>query len=333
MNKELQQKLVILLKNICNKKTKQNISLVNIDNNKELILKGVMFDDEHICYHNYEKFEDIITGLMTSADNYGIYLETEFIGIISVFYQYYKDLTRLEMAICIKKEYRNKKIGEYCFYNIIDNYFKNNNYKSIHLSIREDNIKSRKLAEKCGFKLYPGYKSCKNFIDQDGNVYPTNSNYSDWKTIGNIKGDNGADGTVFITGTVINFNVTDLTDNPDLAKYNVSSLGFTPKADDLYLNTNTYDLYKCTSFDTDSKDSIWDKVGNIKGVDGTNGNKWVAGNLYSVKDISDNFLVGAISGMEDGDFYFNTTTHEILKYTSADTRLTLISELDSNSAQ
>ena len=91
-------------------------------------------------------------------------------------------------------------------------------------------------------------------------------------------------------------------------------------------------IFKCTSFDTVSKDSVWDKVGNIKGVDGTNGNKWVAGNLYSVKDISDNFLVGAISGMEDGDFYFNTTTHEILKYTTADKRLTLISELDSNSA-
>lgn len=176
------------------------------------------------------------------------------------------------------------------------------------------------------------YKCININIDRDGNISPTNTNYSDWETIGNIKGDNGADGTVFITGTVINFNVADLTDNPDLAKYNVSSLGFTPKADDLYLNTNTCDLYKCKSFDAGSKDSVWDKVGNIKGVDGTNGNKWVAGNLYSVKDISDNFIVGAISGMEDGDFYFNTTTHEILKYTSADTRLTLISELDSNSA-
>ena len=36
--------------------------------------------------------------------------------------------------------------------------------------------------------------------------------------------------------------------------------------------------------------------------------------------------------MSDGDFYFNTTTHEILRYTSADTKLTLISELNSNSA-
>ena len=52
MDKILKEKLVNLLKNICNKKIIQNIKLVNINNNKELILKGIMFDNEHTCYHS-----------------------------------------------------------------------------------------------------------------------------------------------------------------------------------------------------------------------------------------------------------------------------------------
>lgn len=172
MNSLLSKKLVNLLRNICREKIIQNINLVNINGNKELIVKGIMFDDEHTCYHSYENIEDIITGLMVSADNYGIYLEKEFIGIVSIFYQYYKDLTRLEISINIKNEYRNKKIGRYCLNTIIHNYFEDPKNKSIHLSIREDNIKSRKMAENCGFKLYNGYKSCNKFNDLNGNVIP-----------------------------------------------------------------------------------------------------------------------------------------------------------------
>ena len=99
-------------------------------------------------------------------------LQNEFIGIISVFYKYYKDLSRLEMSISIKKEYRNKKIGEFCYDYVIRNYFEDYDIKSIHLSIREDNIKSRKLAEKLGFKLYLGYKDSKYFVDSEGNKIP-----------------------------------------------------------------------------------------------------------------------------------------------------------------
>ena len=168
----MNQELIILLKQIRNQKIREKISLLNIDGNKELITKGIMFDDEHTCYNNYESLEDIITSLLVSANNYGIYIENEFIGIISIFYKYYKDLTRLEMSITIKKEYRNKKIGEFCYDYVIHNYFQNYNVKSIHLSIREDNISSRMLAEKFGFKIYPGYKDSKYFIDFEGNKIP-----------------------------------------------------------------------------------------------------------------------------------------------------------------
>lgn len=169
MNQELEQRLAVLLKKVCQKKITDNIKIVNIHRDKKLILEGVLFDNENTCFHSYENIKDIVTGLRVSATNYGIYLEDEFIGLVSLFYQYYKDLTRLEMSITIKKEYRNKKIGEFSYDYIIRNYLKNTDIKSIHLSIREDNIKSRMLAEKIGFKLYPGYKSCESFIDLNGN--------------------------------------------------------------------------------------------------------------------------------------------------------------------
>jgi len=150
----------------------KKINLMNINNNRTLIEKGIKFDNEHTCYNNYESLEDVITGLLVSADNYGIYFNNEFIGLISIFNQYYKDLTRLEISMSINYKYRNMHIGKYCLENIIKKYFENENNKSIHLSIREDNIKSRKMAENCGFKLYKGYKSCNYFIDSKGNSIP-----------------------------------------------------------------------------------------------------------------------------------------------------------------
>lgn len=170
MNKIVIEKLINILKNKCSEDIIKNIRLININNKEELIRKGILFDNEYTCYNNYESIDDIITGLMVSADNYGIYLEDEFIGIVSMFYQYYKDLTRYEISICIKKEYRNINVGKYCFNYVISDCFKNTDIKSIHLSIREDNIKSRKVAENCGFKLYPGYKNCKLFYNYDGTL-------------------------------------------------------------------------------------------------------------------------------------------------------------------
>lgn len=149
-----------------------NIKLININGNKDLITQGVLFDDEHTCYHDYEDFNDIIIGFMLCANNYGILINNEFIGLISIFQHYYKDLSRLELSISIKKEYRNKKIGKYCLKNILEICFKEEQNKSIHLSIREDNIKSRKMAEGCGFKLYKGYKCDNTFTNLDGNVMP-----------------------------------------------------------------------------------------------------------------------------------------------------------------
>ena len=164
------QELINLLKLICNEKLGEVICLRSINNDKNLIEKGISFDNEKTCYHSYDNIEELITSLMVSANNYGIYYYDEFIGIISVFYHYYKDLSRLELSISMKEKYRGNGIGECCYKYIINNYFENSDAKSFHLSIREDNIKSRKLAEKCGFKLYKGYKVNNKFIDNDGNT-------------------------------------------------------------------------------------------------------------------------------------------------------------------
>lgn len=164
--------LVNVLKKVRNIKMHEDIDIVCINNNRELIEEGISFDDEHTCYHSYKSLEDMITSLMVSNATYGIFYKGEYIGIISVFYHHYKDLSRLELSISIKKEYRNSGIGKFCYNVIIDGYFKDETIKSIHLSIREDNIKSRMLAEKCGFKLYIGYKYDKYFKDLDGNKIP-----------------------------------------------------------------------------------------------------------------------------------------------------------------
>lgn len=165
------EELIFLLKELKKKELLENLELRQIFS-RSLIEQGVLFDNDHTCYHSYENINDVIIGLFISATNYGIYYKDEYIGIISSFYQYYKDLGKIEFAICLKKEYRNLGIGKYCYDVLINEQFKNESIKSIHLTIRDDNIESRNLAKKSGFKLYPGYKSNAMFCDQLGNVYP-----------------------------------------------------------------------------------------------------------------------------------------------------------------
>jgi len=74
MNKE-RVELINTFKKIRNKKMYENIKLVNINNNRDLIVKGIMFDDEHTCYHSYNTLEDMITSLMFSNCTYGIFIK------------------------------------------------------------------------------------------------------------------------------------------------------------------------------------------------------------------------------------------------------------------
>lgn len=168
---EKKEELVVLLNKIKKQELLKNLELRKI-NSIGLIEEAVNFDIDNTCFHSYDNIKDIVTGLFISAVNFGIFYKDEYIGLVSSYYQYYKDLGRLEFCICIKKEYRNLGIGKFCYDILIRESFKNDNIKSIHLSIREDNKGSRSLAESCGFELYPGYKVNDVFKDEQGNCYP-----------------------------------------------------------------------------------------------------------------------------------------------------------------
>ena len=64
----------------------------------------------------------------------------------------------------------------------------------------------------------------------------------------------GSDGATWITGTAIDGTGND-----------INCLILNSKVNDLYLNIETYNVYKCTDINT------WQHIGNIKGIDGSNG--------------------------------------------------------------
>lgn len=83
-----------------------------------------------------------------------------------------------------------------------------------------------------------------------------------------------------------------------------SSTGF--YEDSLYLNTNTYELWKCVGVDT------WQSLGVLKGDDGspgapgTPGNKWYRGTAISGKAALPTVYAGSgITLAYPGDFYLN----------------------------
>ena len=67
----------------------ENLKLVKIKD-KDLILKGISFDNEHTCYNNYNNIEDVLIGLITSATNYGIYYKDELTGNIDNAFSLYR---------------------------------------------------------------------------------------------------------------------------------------------------------------------------------------------------------------------------------------------------
>ena len=89
----------------------------------------------------------------------------------------------------------------------------------------------------------------------NGDVY-TKSNGS-WTSAGNIKGttgDAGADGLKTSIGTVLSGTSGNIT-------------GVAGTAGDQYINSSTFNLYKCVTTGTEST-AVWNYVGNIKGAAG-----------------------------------------------------------------
>lgn len=116
-------------------------------------------------------------------------------------------------------------------------------------------------------------------------------------------GADGKDGTVWFTGTDIS----------EAGSYDLEDA----KIGDLYLNTNTYDIFRQTD-----NDQWWEYVGNIKGEPGTSingGVKW-----YTGTDITGTGTITyVIEGVNAGDMYLNTSTKELYRATTPTTWLYL----------
>lgn len=168
MVKEEVKKKIYRLKK---QKILNNVEIKRIDD-INLIEKGVTFDNEHTCFQKYSNINNLARSLIFVADNYGIYYKDKYIGYACLHLQHYNFSEKLEIGICIKEEFRNLGIGKYCYDNLIRIAFEKDEIKSIHLSIKEGNEASIRLAQKCGFNEYSGYKSCAIFEDVNGNAHP-----------------------------------------------------------------------------------------------------------------------------------------------------------------
>lgn len=135
----------------------------------EMVKEALTFDNEETCYSDQTNDLSLNARMFLMGSTiYGIFLNFEFIGTIGAYMHNPVDKTRLELCCCIKKEYRNKHIGETALREVIEKYLNDAKIKSIHVSIREDNIASQKLAEKLQFKEYMGYKDDALFVKSDG---------------------------------------------------------------------------------------------------------------------------------------------------------------------
>lgn len=159
------------IKLIKEKKLEELLTLKDIKNDVFLLKEGIYFDDNHTCFYGFDDVNSMAICLNFATKTYGIFLDEEFIGITSYCYHYPLDLTRNEICICLDKNYRSLGIGSICMSKMIDECFTNKNTKSIHLSIREDNTPSIKVAKKLGFKEYIGYKKDSIYEDLNGKTY------------------------------------------------------------------------------------------------------------------------------------------------------------------
>ena len=163
--------LVYDIKLIKEKKLEEMLTFQNIKNNFYMLKKGINLDNNHTCFYGFDDINLMVMSLNLADETYGIYLDNEFIGITSFGLHNPKDLTRREICLCLDEKYRNLGIGSICMKKMVDECFKNDATKCIHLCIIKENLSSRKVAEKLNFKEYTGYKNDSYIEDLDGNTH------------------------------------------------------------------------------------------------------------------------------------------------------------------
>lgn len=168
---EDKERLIKEIRLIKDKRLEETLFLKDIKDDLYLIKLGINMDNNSTCFYGFDDVCVMATCLSLATKTYGIFLNDEFIGITSFGCHHPKDLTRQEICLCLSEDYRDLGIGSICMQKMVDECFKEQSVKSIHLSIREDNIASRNVAIKLGFTEYAGYKKDSCYKDLNGNVH------------------------------------------------------------------------------------------------------------------------------------------------------------------
>lgn len=120
-----------------------------------------------------------------------------------------------------------------------------------------------------------------------------------------LRGPSGSRGATWYIGT--NISGTLAGDN----FYTESGVDYA-LVDDMYLNSDTYGIYKCTK-GGNSESAKWRYLGNIKGVDGT---KWFTGIFVTGTEENKIASIGSSDGVRVDDLYLNTNTGNVYKCVS-----------------
>ena len=103
------------------------------------------------------------------------------------------------------------------------------------------------------------------------------------------KGDTGKRGSIWTVGTAL---------SGEASNKIFESSGLDSLLGDLYLNSTTYEVYKCTK-DGNAANATWSKVGVVKGAKGDKGEQGVAGATGAKGDKGDPGATGATGAKGD----------------------------------
>ncbi len=89
----------------------------------------------------------------------------------------------------------------------------------------------------------------------------------------------------------------------------------TGNINDIIINSSTFDVHRLAAISTTSENYFWNKIGNIKGTDGSNGYKILTGTALSDEILKESTLINKslIPDLNYKDLYLNTDTFDLYK--------------------
>lgn len=112
------------------------------------------FDDAKTCFGDYDT-----DGILDEYFSLAIYMKSELIGGVMYTISHPRDLTRIFIVLCLKKEYRGSGIGSIIIKQSINSLFTEfGNIKSLYVTVLKSNKKCINLIEKNNFYKFNGYR-------------------------------------------------------------------------------------------------------------------------------------------------------------------------------